>query len=130
MLDAMLLERAARGGHYVPGRRRPVPGPETMDTELGCTCSACAAGRRGSGPGGRAARRRRASEKEVTESILAKLDVLDRRLKLKRAEVRKLKSRKDVAAAASGRDRLETEPPGRQLAPPPPRGERSSVRVQ
>ena len=105
-LDARMVARAARGGNYVPGDTI-VPGPDAMDIQLGLHLLSL----RRRPPGRRTGRAgpapRRASEKEVTESILAKLDVLDRRLKLKRAEVRKLKTRKDVAAARGQARRAE-----------------------
>lgn len=81
-LEAMLVERAAGGGSYLPGPGAgEVPGPGTMDTELALHLLQL----RRSPPGRRTGRAgyepRRASEKELEAAILAKLDVLDRRLK-------------------------------------------------
>lgn len=101
-VEAMSLEWAARGGHYVPGPEADkAPGPETLDREWALRLLGLRR-RRGERRTGRAGYEpRRVSEKELNESILAKLDVLDRRLGLKRAEVRKLKTRKAVAERGS-----------------------------
>jgi hypothetical protein len=106
-LDAMLLERAKTGGHYVAGPdAETAPGPEAMDTELALRLLQLRErplGRRTGRRTGRAGYEpRRVSEAELNEAILAKLDVLDRRLKLKRCEVRKLKTRKQVEAGEKG----------------------------
>jgi hypothetical protein len=81
-LEAMLVERAAGGGIYVPGPgAAAVPGPETLDTELALhllRLRRAPPGRR-TGPAGYEPKR--ASEKELEAAILAKLDILDRRLK-------------------------------------------------
>jgi hypothetical protein len=76
-LEALLLERAARGGAYVPGGTE-VPGPETIDTGLALDLlrlsrSPRAARNTGGAPP------RRATEKALAEAILAKLDVLEKR---------------------------------------------------
>jgi hypothetical protein len=81
-LEAMLVERAAGGGPYVPGPGAgAAPGPEAMDTELALHLLRL----RRAPPGRRTGRAgyepRRASEKELEAAILAKLDILDRRLK-------------------------------------------------
>jgi hypothetical protein len=76
-LEALLIERAAKGGGYVPGETK-VPGPETIDTWL--ALDLLRLGRtpaRSRDPGG--APPRRAPEKALAEAILAKLDVLERR---------------------------------------------------
>jgi hypothetical protein len=77
-LEALLIERAAKGGGgYVPGGTK-VPGPETIDTYL--ALDLLRLGRtpaRSRDPGG--APPRRAQEKELADAILAKLDVLERR---------------------------------------------------
>lgn len=76
-LESLLLERAATGGAYVPGET-VVPGPETVDTWLALDLlrlSKMAKAPRKSG----GAPVRRASEKQVAESICAKLEVLERR---------------------------------------------------
>jgi hypothetical protein len=81
-LESMLVERAAGGGAYVPGPGAgAAPGPETMDTELALHLLRL----RRAPPGRRTGRAgyepMRASEKELEAAILAKLDILDRRLK-------------------------------------------------
>ena len=76
-LEALLLERAAKGAAYVPGET-VVPGPESVDTWLALDLlrlSRMAKAPR-KAPG---APLRRASEKQVAESICAKLAVLARR---------------------------------------------------
>ena len=81
-LEALLIERAARGGSYQPGDT-PVPGPETVDTMLALDLlrlSRMAKAPRDVG----GAPPRRAGEKALTEAILAKLDVLARRRKQQR----------------------------------------------
>jgi len=78
-LEALLIERAAKGAHYVPGQT-VVPGPETIDTWLALDLlrlSKLAKAPR-KAPGAPA---RRASEQQVAESIMAKLAVLERRRK-------------------------------------------------
>ena len=80
-LEALLIERAAKGAHYVPGDTK-VPGPETIDTWLALDLlrlRKAKAPRRSPG-----APPCRASEKATTEAILAGLDVLRRRRKAKR----------------------------------------------
>lgn len=100
-LEAMLIERAAHGAGYTPGSEAAAaPGVEAMDTMLGLHLlrlrhrpAGQRTGRAGYAP-------KAAGLREVTESILAKLDVLERRVSLKRHAVRKLKSRAAVAEAA------------------------------
>jgi hypothetical protein len=76
-LEALLIERAATGGTYVPGETQ-VPGPETIDSwlalELLRLSRAPKAPRKAGG-----APLRRADERALAEAILAKLDVLERR---------------------------------------------------
>jgi hypothetical protein len=83
-LEASMLERAARGGHYEPGPdAEAAPGPESLDTALGLHLLQLRdrpIGRR-TGKAGYAPKR--ASEKELDEAILAQLDVLARRLRSK-----------------------------------------------
>lgn len=76
-LEALLLERAAKGQAYVPGETL-VPGPETIDTGLALDLlrlrrTSKAARNTGGAPP------RRAGEKALAEAILAKLDVLAKR---------------------------------------------------
>ena len=84
-LEALLLERAAKGGGggYVPGET-VVPEPQTVDTWLALDLLRLSrmakAPRKTSG-----APPRRASEKQVAESICAKLEVLARRRARKKA---------------------------------------------
>jgi hypothetical protein len=79
----LLLERAAKGANYVPGET-VVPGPETVDTWLALDLlrlsKQAKAPRKAPG-----APVRRASEKQVAESICAKLEVLARRKAKKKA---------------------------------------------
>jgi len=104
-LEALLIERAAVGGHWAPGDT-PVPGPETVDTWLALDLlrlSKMAKAPRKSG----GAPLRRASEKQVAESICAKLDVLERRRKKKGAGAKDphppTASRRGPPSPASGR---------------------------
>jgi len=93
-LEALLIERAALGGDYVPGET-PVPGPETIDTWLALDLlrlSKMAKAPRKSG----GAPARRASEKALNEAICAKLDVLERRTK-------KASAKKGSPSTGSGR---------------------------
>jgi hypothetical protein len=82
-LEAALVERAATGGGgYVPGPDADAaPGPDSVDTALALHLlslrkapGVSRTGRAGRPPG-------RASEAELNAAILAKLEVLDRRLK-------------------------------------------------
>jgi hypothetical protein len=86
MLEAALLERAARGGDHVPGEgAEAVPGPETVDTETGLRLLAIRSRGMGqrTGKGGRAPTR--VTEKELNEAILARMALLGkRRAKAKR----------------------------------------------
>lgn len=91
-LRAAVMERAASGGRCRPGET-PVPGAETVDTELALHLLRLQRPDGGRRTGKAGYEPKRASEKELNEAILAKLDVLDRRLRIKRFEVRKLKSR-------------------------------------
>ena len=90
-LEALLIERAAKGGHYVPGDT-PVPGPETIDTWLAMDLlrlhKKSGAGRN---KGGRPARR--ASETETIAAILKGLEVIRRRT-LRRRSGQALKGRR------------------------------------
>jgi len=84
-LEAMLLERAARGGRYEAGAdAADAPGPETVDSELGLRLLALHA--RGTAPrkdkGGRPPTR--VSEAELNEAILHKLALLGHRLDKKK----------------------------------------------
>ena len=74
-LDAMLVERAKTGGHYVPGPdAESAPGPEAMDTELALRLLELRSrplGRRTGPRIGRAGYEpRRVSEAELNEAIL------------------------------------------------------------
>ena len=76
-LEALLIERAAKGGGYAPGET-PVPGPEAIDTGLALDLLRLSRSPRAARhPGG--APPRRAEEQALAEAILAKLDVLERR---------------------------------------------------
>lgn len=76
-LEALLLQRAAVGGAYVPGETR-VPGPETIDTWLALDLLRLSrTPRRAPRAPGRPPRR--AEEQALAESIRAKLEVLEKR---------------------------------------------------
>jgi hypothetical protein len=82
-LEALLIERAAKGGHYVPGDT-PVPGPETIDTWLALDLLRLrGAAKKARRPVG--APLRRASEKETIAALLAQFDVLRRRREREKA---------------------------------------------
>ena len=81
-LDAAALEYAARGGHYVPGPDADkAPGPETMDIETALHLLRLRRAPLGQRTGRAGYAPKRVSERELNEAILAKLDVLDRRMK-------------------------------------------------
>lgn len=82
MLEAATVDEAMHGGRYVPGPDAgSAPGPETIDKETALHLLRL----RRNGPRQRTGRAghepRRVSEKALNESILAKLELLDRRLK-------------------------------------------------
>ena len=91
-LAAMSLDYAATRGRYQPGDT-PVPGPDSMDPEMALHLLRLRRAPIGQRTGRAGQEPKRATEKELNEAILAKLDVLDRRLKMKRCEVRKLKGK-------------------------------------
>lgn len=101
-LEALAIERAAHGGRYTPGETA-VPGPATIDPDMALHLLQLRRSPVGRRTGKAGYEPKRASEKALNDSILAKLDVLDRRLKLKRTEVRKLKSPEAVEEAAQAR---------------------------
>jgi hypothetical protein len=110
-LEALLLERAAKGANYVPGET-VVPGPETVDTWLALDLlrlsKQAKAPRKAPG-----APVRRASEKQVAESICAKLAVLERRREWKQAK---------------GKGATDPHPPtASRRAPPSPAGGRGDL---
>lgn len=107
-LDAMVLAEAAGGGRYVPGETR-VGMPATLNADLALHLLQLRQRPVGARTGRGGPRPKRVTEAELNDSILAKLDVLDRRLKLKRHEVRKLRSRKAVAARAARPDAAPRE---------------------
>lgn len=85
-LEANSVAEAAAGGRYVPGPDAPAaPGPETVDKELAVHLLRLRRMPMGQRSGRSGARPRRASEKELNEAILARLDVLERRLRKKNA---------------------------------------------
>jgi hypothetical protein len=91
-LEAMLIERAAGGARYVPGpHAASAPGPDGMDIELALRLLAMrgAPARRRTGRAGYEPRR--ASERELDAAILAKLEVLDRRIKREKEKARQKK---------------------------------------
>lgn len=78
-LEALMVERAAAGGHYAPGET-PVPGVETIDTFLALELL-----KLHRAPGGRrsvgGAPPRLAQEKDLAEAIVRKLEGLAKRKK-------------------------------------------------
>jgi hypothetical protein len=99
-LDAAMLARAARGGSYEPGPdAAEAPGPETVDTMLGLHLLQLRRKPMGQRTGRAGYEPKRVSEKELNESLLAKLEVLHRRRRLKREQVRKLKTPAQAKAA-------------------------------
>jgi hypothetical protein len=76
-LEALLMEKAALGGAYVPGGTN-VPGPETIDPWLALELLRLHRAAKGARNVG-GAPVRRADEEALAEAILAKLDVLERR---------------------------------------------------
>ena len=90
-LEAAMMERASGGG-YAPGRTE-TPGAETVDSELALHLLSLRRKAPGQRTGRGGPRPRRVSERELNEAILAKLEVLDRRLRMRRDQVRKVKSR-------------------------------------
>lgn len=83
-LEASLIERAALGGNYEP-ESGEVPGPESVDTDLGVRLLQIRQRLPGSRTGNAGHRPKRATAEELNASILAKLDVLARRRKAARA---------------------------------------------
>lgn len=99
-LEASLIERAALGGNYEP-ESGDVPGPESVDTDLGVRLLQIRTRLPGSRTGDGGHRPKRATEAELNESILAKLDVLARRRKAARAERKAAKGKKVLRDATS-----------------------------
>lgn len=108
-LEAMQLEEAAGGGHYLPGpdAAAAAPGADGVgpmpDKELALHLLRLRKRPMGQRTGRAGQEPKRVGEKELNDSILAKLEVLDRRLRLKREQVRKLKTVGDVKALAQGK---------------------------
>ena len=118
-LEALLIERAAVGGAWQPGET-PVPGPETIDTWLALDLlrlSKMAKAPRKSG----GAPARRASEKQVAESICARLEVLARRKARKKGK----RPSTSLGTAGEGAKKGGNSPRRRTPSPrpSPPRGE-------
>lgn len=94
-LEAMAMEEAAGGGHYVPGPdAEKAPGPQGMNIEVALRLLSMRKAPLGRRTGRAGYEPKRASEKELNEAILAKLDVLDRRLK---------RGKKEAPSTSSGR---------------------------
>ena len=83
-LEALTIDEAAHGGHYVPGETR-VPGPETIDPDVAIHLLRLRRRPLGQRTGEGGHKPKRASEKELKEAILAKLDLLAARLRKKGA---------------------------------------------
>ena len=94
-LEASLIERAALGGNYEP-ESGDVPGPESVDTDLGVRLLQIRQRMPGSRTGDGGHRPKRATAEELNASILAKLDVLARRRKAAR------EGRKEKKGKSSG----------------------------
>lgn len=88
-LEAMMLARAAGGGEPIAGADSGQPGLETMDTALAQFLLSVRAREMGRRTGNTARPPSRASEKELNAAILAKLDLLDQRLRREREGKRK-----------------------------------------
>ena len=90
----MLIERAAGGGGgvvYTPGAgagAETVPGPESVDVPLAQFLLALRTRELGRRTGNVGRPPARATEKELNEAILAKLDLLDQRLRAERGKGR------------------------------------------
>lgn len=109
-LDAAMLARAARGGRYEPGPdAATAPGPESIDTELGLHLLALRRRPLGQRTGKAGYAPRTVSAKELNETLLAKLEVLNRRRKGARVpnrdRMRKLKSPAQAKAALAAAER-------------------------
>ncbi|MCW3848900.1 hypothetical protein OF829_16810 [Sphingomonas sp. LB-2] len=75
-LEAMMLERAAKGGRYEPGPdAETAPGPETVDIALGQFLLGLRQRELGRRTGNSAPKLQRASERELTEAILRGLEL-------------------------------------------------------
>jgi len=86
-LEAMAMEEAAGGGHYVPGPdAEKAPGPQGMNIDVALRLLAMRKAPMGRRTGRAGYEPRRASEKELDEAILAKLETLNRRIKKGKAE--------------------------------------------
>jgi hypothetical protein len=86
-LEAMTMEEAAGRGHYVPGpEAEKAPGPQGMNLEVALRLLSMRKAPMGRRTGRAGYEPKRASEKELDEAILAKLDVLARRLKRGKAQ--------------------------------------------
>lgn len=90
-LEASLLERAARGGRYTPGPGADaVPGPESVDIGLAQFLMGLRAREMGQRTGVNSGKRpQRVTEKELDEAILAKLALLDKRIRAEKAARRR-----------------------------------------
>jgi hypothetical protein len=104
MLEAASVAHGARGGRYVPGGTADpaTPGAEALEPETALRLLAMRGrgiGRR-TGDGGQ--RARRVSERDLNESLLAKLELLGRRRGIRKHEARKLKTVDAARAALEG----------------------------
>lgn len=101
-LEAMAVAEAANGGHYVPGKDADkVRGPEGMNIEVALRLLAMRKAPLGRRTGRAGYEPRRASEKELDAAILAKLDVLDQRIKREKAKTRARGSRRGCPSHAA-----------------------------
>ena len=118
MLEAASLAHGVRGG---PRRARgaggagddgareveagdpEAPHPEALDPDMAVRMLALRRKGLGQRTGNGGQRARRVSERELNESILAKLAVLDKRLRLKRHEVKRVKVRSRATPLPSHR---------------------------
>lgn len=104
-LEAASVAHAARGGHYAPGEGADPETPGAEALEPSTAMRLLALRRRGIGQrtGNGGQRPQRVSERELNESILAKLAVLGRRRAMKKHEARKLKTPAQAKAAMAAR---------------------------
>ena len=125
-VEAMALEYAARGGHYVPGPDADkAPGPERMDIAVAMHLLDMRRKPLGQRTGKAGYAPRTVSAKALNDSLLAKLEVLHRRRTLrrrsgqalKREAVRKLKTPALAKAALAAAEKQGKPEPAHAVTP-------------